>query len=145
MSNTTVSSSTTLDQVKALTPGSHVLSEIPTALTSDVHGTAAQNIFFVYKTNDSAAATTNTVATLTITAADGTVMYAETLTVSSNGNAEAGHVFYVQVTASSNSDYPVNAEEGYPMSRNPLPAGTYTWTISGTNVLGSNGGQFTIQ
>ena len=139
MTKTTVSSGTTLGQIKALTPGAHVLSEIPTALNSDVHGTADQNMFFVYKTNDSNAGTTNTVATLTIRAQDGTVMYAETLTVSSNGAEDAGHVFYVQVLGDC-----VNQEQNYPMTSKGLPTGNYTWTVTGTNVIGAPGGNFTI-
>ena len=134
VTNTTTTSST---DPKTLAPGAHVLSTAPSSQSGNIGGNISDNIFFPYKSND---ATTQKAATLTITASDGTVMYTESFTPSSSGAADAGHYFFVQVIGTGIN----NQTKNLPMSDKPLPAGTYTWTISGENVIGSNGGQFTI-
>ena len=110
--------------IKDLHNGAYVM---PDAVTDDgsdlkdnIHGTAAQNRIFKFETT-----TDQDKVTLTIYAADGTVMYTEK---EAGPFAVGPHFFYVQVTGNELA----NAGTG-PMKTNGLEEGTYTWTVYSKN------------
>jgi hypothetical protein len=115
----------TYDQlIKDLTNGAYVM---PNEVTNDgsdlkdnIHGTAAQNRIFKFETT-----TDLDKVTLTIYAADGTVMYTEK---EAGPFAVGPHFFYVQVTGNDLD----NAGTG-PMEKTGLEEGTYTWTVYSKN------------
>ncbi len=114
----------TYDQLfKALPDGAYVMpngAKNDPTFGADVHGTAAQNRIFKFETT-----TDQDKVTLTIYAADGTVMYTEK---EADPFAVGPHFFYVQVTGDSLD----NAGTG-PMETTGLAKGTYTWTVYSKN------------
>ncbi len=117
--------SNTYDQlIKDLPDGAYVMPDAVTGdgsdLKDDIHGTAAQNRIFKFETT-----TDQDKVTLTIYAADGTVMYTEK---EAGPFAVGPHFFYVQVTGNDLA----NAGTG-PMETTGLEEGTYTWTVYSKN------------
>ena len=115
----------TYDQlIKDLHNGAYVMPDAVTGddsdLKDDIHGTAAQNRIFKFETT-----TDQDKVTLTIYAADGTVMYTEK---EAGPFAVGPHFFYVQVTGNGLA----NAGTG-PMETTGLKKGTYTWTVYSKN------------
>ncbi len=114
----------TYDQLfKALPDGAYVMpdgAKNDASFGADVHGEANQNRIFKFETT-----TAQDRVTLTIYAADGTVMYTEK---DAGPFAVGPHFFYVQVTGDSLD----NAGTG-PMETTGLEEGTYTWTVYSKN------------
>ena len=111
------------DLFKALPDGAYVMpdgAKSDTDFGADVHGEANQNRIFKFETT-----TAQDKVTLTIYAADGTVMYTEK---EAGPFAVGPHFFYVQVTG----DDLDNAGTG-PMETTGLKEGTYTWTVYSKN------------
>ena len=111
------------DLFKALPDGAYVMpdgAKNDASFGADVHGEAAQNRIFKFETTTDADRVT-----LTIYAADGTVMYTEK---DAGPFAVGPHFFYVQVTGDSLD----NAGTG-PMETTGLEEGTYTWTVYSKN------------
>ena len=111
------------DLFKALPDGAYVMpdgAKNDAGFGADVHGEAAQNRIFKFETT-----TAQDKVTLTIYAADGTVMYTEK---EAGPFAVGPHFFYVQVTGGSLD----NAGTG-PMETTGLEEGTYTWTVYSKN------------
>jgi hypothetical protein len=111
------------DLFKALPDGAYVMpdgAKNDASFGADVHGEATQNRIFKFETT-----TAQDKVTLTIYAADGTVMYTEK---EAGPFAVGPHFFYVQVTGESLD----NAGTG-PMETTGLEEGTYTWTVYSKN------------
>ncbi len=122
--------------VNAKPDGSYIFTDAETIHSGDIHGEAEENIFFKF----TVIATGAYSGTLKIYDEYGTVMYSETATDTAAAASE-GHHFYVQVISAA-GDPLVNAGSG-PMKTKGLPAGNYTWEITGTNVANVSG-SFTI-
>lgn len=122
--------------VNAKPDGSYIFTDAGTIHSGDIHGEAEENIFFKFTVIAAGAYS----GTLKIYDEYGTVMYSETATSTAAATSE-GHHFYVQVISAA-GDPLVNAGSG-PMKTKGLPAGNYTWEITGTNVADVSG-SFTI-
>ncbi len=102
-------------ELKTMSDGAYVLTEIPSDI-KDMNGKATDNLIFKFKTSKEKESVALKIADNT-----GKTMYYETATFETVG----GHFFYVQVLGDSLS----NAAKDYPMSDKALEAGSYSWSV----------------
>ena len=102
-------------ELKTMSDGAYVLTEIPSDI-KDMNGKATDNLIFKFRTSKEKESVALKIADNT-----GKTMYYETATFETVG----GHFFYVQVLGDSLS----NAVKDYPMSDKALEAGSYSWSV----------------